>query len=337
MYYNLRNVGTLFIQQRGLTGGVSFVRRDIMRKLSTVRRIAGLMAVAALLIVGLFGAPAPAAGQGPEDRPTVQPPTPTPLPGLASAGLPSLQGTVINWGFRNEPDVTVRASGEDWHLDATSDATGYYLFESLGNDVIRLNLMPPKDSGYKPLTTDLAVRPVPGVETTVNLAFYAGEEALPLPVDHRMEASATEVLPGDKVTFTMQVRNNLEAPMTHVQFTDYLPQGLGFVRAESDHGPLTYADRLVVARLETLEPGEEATVTLVTLVEPLDGESWELVNRSSLFYRESVATQASVTLTVSDGSADELPVTGAGLPAVAVGLGALLVIARQLRTRTFKG
>lgn len=305
-----------------------------MRKLSTLERSMGLMGLVALLLAGLLWIPAPAAGQGPEDRPTIPPPDTTPLPGVGpTTNLPpSLHGTIINWGFRNEPNIPVRATGADWNLDTTSDATGYYLFERLGNDIIWLNVIPPEKSNARPLTTDVAVRPTTGEETVVNLGVYEGEEPLPLPVAHTMKASAAQTQPGDRVTFTIQVKNNLDTLITHAQLTDYLPAGLGFVSADSDHGSVDYADNLVVARLGALDPGDEVTVTIITLVEPNGAKSWELTNRSSLLYRESVATQASVTVSVSTEQTDELPVTGFGLPLTALGLATLLLVARRLRT-----
>lgn len=305
-----------------------------MQKFFVPKRLIGLMGLVALLSASLLCSPVPAAGQDPQYRPTIPPPTATPLPGVGpTTGLPpSLHGIVINWGFRNEPSIPVQVSGADWRLDTTSDATGYYLFERLGNDVVWLNVVPSEGSNVKPLTTDVAVRPAIGEETIVNLGVYEGSEALPLPVTHTIEASATQVQPGDRVTFTVHIKNNLETPMTHVQLTDYLPAGLGFVSADSDHGPMNYADNLVIVRLGSLKPGDEATVTIVTLVEPDGAESWELTNRSSLLYRESVATQAAATVTVSGGATSELPVTGVGLPLAALGLGALLVTARRLRT-----
>jgi len=309
-----------------------------MRRFAALRAFSGLTVLLALLLAVALGTPTPAASQGPEDRPTVQPPTPTPLPSLTTGLPPSIHGVIINWGFRNEPNVPIRASGADWYLDTASDTTGYFVFERLGNDVILLNIVAPQDSPYQPLTADVAVRPIAGDETVVNLGVYEGEQSLPLPVTHTMQASATEALPGDRVTFTAHIKNNLETAITHVQLTNLIPSGLGYVSAESDHGPVDYADNLVIARLGTLGPDEEAIVSFVTLVEPNHGESWELTNRSSLLYRESAATQATVTLSVSRGPADELPVTGIGIemPLTGLGLAALLLIARRLRTHTLR-
>ncbi len=115
---------------------------------------------------------------GPAAPPTA---TPTPGDGLSAGYPPSLHGTVINWGFRNEPGITMRVSGADWYLDTASDAAGHYVFECLGNDVVLLNVLPPEGSNAKPLTTDLAVRPAVGDETVVNLGVYEGDEPLPLP------------------------------------------------------------------------------------------------------------------------------------------------------------
>lgn len=305
-----------------------------MHKFSTLERSMGLVGLAFLLFASLLWIPAPAAGQGPEGRPTIPPPTaiPTPDTVLSASFLPSLHGTVINWGFRNEPYIPVRVSGDDWHLDTAGDAAGRYMFERLGNDVVLLNVLPSEGSNLTPLTTDVAVRPIAGNETVVNLGLYEGAEPLPLPATHTMEASPAQAQPGDRVTFTVYVKNNLDIRLTHAQLTDRLPSGLGFVSAESDHGSVDYADNLVVASLGDLEPGDEATVTIVALVEPDGGESWALINRSSLLYRESIATQAVVTVTVSAGQVSELPVTGLGLPLAALGLGALMMVVRRLRT-----
>jgi uncharacterized repeat protein (TIGR01451 family) len=158
-----------------------------------------------------------------------------------------------------------------------------------------------------------------------------------------MKASTAQARPGDRVTFTVHVKNDLATPITHVQLTNYLPEGLSFVSADSNHGPVDCADKLVVARLGDIAPGDEAEVTLVTLVEPRSDETWELTSRSSLLYRESVVTQATVAVTVSgpsgelpgavsDESSAVLPVTGASFPLAGVWLGALLLALRGLRT-----
>lgn len=305
-----------------------------MHKLSTLERSIGLLGLTALLLASLLWSPAPASGQEPEERPTLPPATatPPPIPGSNTNLHPSLHGATINWGFRNEPGVVVQVSGVDWQMDATSDDTGYYFFERLGNDVILLNVVASETDKFKALTTDIAIRPLAGDETIVNLGVYEGKEPLPLPVTHSMEVSAAQVQPGDRVTFSIHVKNNLDTLITHAQLTDYLPAGLGFVSAESDHGSVDYADNLVVAKLGNLDPGSEATVTIVALAQPDGGESWELTNRSSLLYRESIATQATATITVVAGPTGELPVTGLGLPLAALGLSALLLAARKLRT-----
>jgi len=80
------------------------------------------------------------------------------------------------------------------------------------------------------------------------------------------------------------VKNKLDTRITHAQLTDHLPTGLSFVSAESDHDSVDYADNLVVAHLGNLDPGDEVKVTVVALVEPDGGESWELTNRSSLLF-----------------------------------------------------
>jgi uncharacterized repeat protein (TIGR01451 family) len=315
-----------------------------MRKLAMFERFLRLVGLVVLLLASVLWIPTPVVGQGPEDRPTIPPPTATSQPVRTNKLLPSLHGTIINWGFRREPTVLVQVNGTDWHLDTTSDAAGYYLFERLGNDVAWLNVVPHEGSNAKPLTTDVAVRPAAGDETVVNLGVYEGQEPLPLPVTHTMEASTAQARPGDRVTFTVHVKNNLRTPITHVQLTNHLPEGLSFVSADSNHGPVDCADRLVVARLGDIAPSDEAEVTIVTLVEPRSDETRELTNRSSLLYRESVVTQATVAVTVSGGPAGELPgavsdessavlpVTGTSLPLAGVGLGALLLALRGLRT-----
>jgi uncharacterized repeat protein (TIGR01451 family) len=67
---------------------------------------------------------------------------------------------------------------------------------------------------------------------------------------------------GDKLTYTLGVRNNGPDTATSVVVTDSLPSDVSFVSATTDHGTCN-GDRLVTCQLGTLAAGAATTITVV--------------------------------------------------------------------------
>jgi len=79
-------------------------------------------------------------------------------------------------------------------------------------------------------------------------------------------ASPTEVLPGDLVTFNIQVCNEGDATAASVIVSDDLPSGLDMVSASASQGEVVVEGNGMRAELGALLPGECATVTIVAQV-----------------------------------------------------------------------
>jgi len=328
--------------------------------------VVALLAAALLCLSAGLSTPDPAVAQ---PRPTLTPttsstqPGPTALP--SAAPCESICGQVINLENNGgEPAQSVRFSGAGWSVETTSDGNGNYAYGRLGTEVGLLNLVVPEGSDLHPVTTDIAIAPVPGWPIVVNLGAYRTSWRGPLLVPTAW-ASPSWVRPGGQVTFTVRVENRLPTKISGVMVTDLLPGGLALIGVTSDRGDTSRAGNYGAAFIGDLGPGETATVLLIADVDD-DAPSGTVRNRVSLIYREHAAGQAVASVTVgwtppatptseaegrTTASATPastptpgtlpvtgpsfLPVTGYGLTAVGVGLafGATALLARHIRQR----
>ena len=84
-------------------------------------------------------------------------------------------------------------------------------------------------------------------------------------------STATQIVPGSQVPYTLTVTNTGPIAATDVVVTDPLPVGLTFV---SSVPPCTAAGQLVTCNLGTLDAGTDATIQLVTqAADPFPAES----------------------------------------------------------------
>ncbi|MGQ9626705.1 MAG: hypothetical protein ACUVV0_07355 [Anaerolineae bacterium] len=275
----------------------------------------------------------------------------------------SVRGTIINWGFRNEPRLPIKLSGGDWALETLSDDNGFYIFNNLGAGVALLNPLLSEASGLRSMITDLAIPLDFNRHLVVNLGVYGGPDAPKvLPVELTKTVEPQEASPGSNVLYKIRAVNRLPTYISHVLFTDYLPEGLYLLEATSNRSKVDVRDRLVAVDIGELEPGGEALITIRARLSPemLDGAV--IINRSSLIYEESVAVQAEAELKIKKqvlalapstpaaatptsptpaaatlSPPSELPITGFSIPTPILGgmaLAALAFLVRALRVRS---
>jgi len=220
--------------------------------------------------------------------------------GVASYFCSDVHGTVIHWGYRNEPKLPVELSGDGWQTQRVTDDNGYYAFTCMGVGISLLNLTPPP--GCKPLTEDVAIRLGYREEFEVNLGLYGGEVAPSLDVTPTMTVSDISVPPGGTLTYTIQVANTPGLPsagrkVENVMITDLLPEYLTPVEVTSTVGTLELWDNLLTADIGELEPGQAVTITVKAVVGEDILPTSVITNRASLIYGGNVTVQT-VPITV---------------------------------------
>lgn len=341
-----------------------------------------LLVVALILAVGFvlwlvpFAAQteaAPPAQPTPPLSPAALPPRPTvpPAPDEGGEGGPEaeaptqltiIRGVVIEWGFRNAPNVLVRLAGESWVLETITSDDGRFSFGPLGMGLGRLNLVPGPGSALKPMTTDITVF-IPGTlgDITVNLGAYTGPDApTTVPVHMTMAVEPATAAPGQEVVYSIQVTNNMPHGISEVMVTDFVGPEFELVNASASRGTIHFADDpLVTAYIGEIASGGTETVTIQARIAKGAVPGSVIENRASVVYRESVAIQSEAAVTVVGEAAptaltaqptsavggevaptpvsaepDALPVTGYSLPlpGVAVVLALLMFASRRMRT-----
>lgn len=211
--------------------------------------------------------------------------------------------------------MAVHLRGQDWRVQTTTDITGQYAFDGLGQGIALLNLV--LSEGFLPLTTDVAVRLGYVSDLTVNLGFYAAGETpdpSPAPV---LTADRATTSPGETVVYRIHARYEADAgsALSNVLLTDLLPEGMTVTSVETNRGSVETWGNLVTVDVGEFVPGEEVTVTLTARVADDLADGMTLTNRATLISSEGLATQsAAVTITVGQGSPAVLPETGGTSP-----------------------
>ena len=276
--------------------------------------------------------PPPQPPTAPPDRPTPPPPAGPTVPGqphgapesAPSAPCSTLHGFVLNWGFRNEPELPVTLTGDSWRSQKLTDDNGYYGFECLGIGVGLLNPVLAPD--LHSLTSDVAIRLGYQSDFEVNLGLHGGQVVPALEVIPTLAVSPGGASPGETLTYTIGVANiprssAADHTMEGVMITDLLPDSLLPVKATSTAGAVELWGNLLTAGVGALSPGQAVTVTLVARVREGSSPGTAIVNRASLIYRDHVAIQTQpvgVTVSGQGQAASEppaiLPVTGGEFP-----------------------
>jgi uncharacterized repeat protein (TIGR01451 family) len=246
-----------------------------------------------------------------------------------------LHGTVFDWGKGNMPaGVTIVLNGDGWQVPVQTDASGYYAYWDIGNEVAFLNTSVPADrEDLFSLTSDLPVRIDVTGELVVNLAFYP-KGITPDPLIHlKMVASSSEAAQDEEVSYTITVINNWDQGINQVIVADYLPEGLTYVQASASQGEVLYDRGLVWAELGTLAEGESATVTVMAKVNADIDPGTTILNRVAAYHSENAAVQNEAAITVVQHTNGVLPVTGISSTLLMAGivLVGLLFGTRRLR------
>ena len=281
-------------------------------------------------------APRPTLTPSPEPTPTQPVPTPAPTAQTQTATAdtgPNLRGRVINVATGEAvSDVVVVFTTGDVSVEVVTDENGEYAFD-LGTANGVLNVVPPQQSGLKPLTPDVAVRSIVGVETVVNLGVSLNGRVAP-PLLPTVTVSPASVGVGENITVTVMVKNTLPYAISGAMITDQLPDGLVPVGVRASTGNAYFSANLAVVELGRLDAGSGALFEIVAQVTNSRAVAAVLQSKVSFFFREDVAAQAQALGSSTGATPTVLPVTGMGLPLLALAVLAAVVIAGWLRRRT---
>ncbi len=344
--------------------GGSHVRAQGSRLIAVLT--VGMLVLVCLASPVLGSSPPP---QGGTPHPTL-PPAPGPLPGGPEGAVPSgaqcagLRGTVINWGFQNEPGITLRLGNGDWQMAQITSTDGSYQFGPLGEGVafLKFDLPPTVAETLRPMADDVAIRLRCDFDIVANPGLYSSSDRPDPPATLTMGVSQATLLPGGTATFYLTLKNGMPHPISHVFVTDYLPAGLTVTGVTATLGTVEVLnERMVTLDIGELPQGGQETIQIAVKADRALANGTRLKNTASLLYAESAADQAWVTLTVGSGGAvaaketptvppptpvaeqtpgpsnELLPVTGVGttaaVPVVGIGLAIVLLGARRLRNR----
>jgi len=242
-----------------------------------------------------------------EERPTLPPPSGGPGGGTDGGGdvtgdnCAGLRGTVINWGFQNEPGVSLRLGDGGWETMQVSADDGHYQFGALGQGVafLSMDLSPKQAETLHPMADDVAIRLRCDFEVIANLGLYSSPDRPDPPATLTMGVSRADLIAGGTVTFYLTLKNGMPHSISHVFVTDFLPDGLTVAKVTTTHGTAEVQnERLVTVNIGDLPQGAQETVQIVAQVDPTLSYGTRLKNTATLLYAESAADQAWTTLTV---------------------------------------
>jgi uncharacterized repeat protein (TIGR01451 family) len=282
----------------------------------------GLALVGAICVVLLAWLVQPAAGISPASLPAARPTLPSgPGPSGGGSGpghegsggggaiqnCTGVSGVVINWGFRNEPDVTLDLAGGGYQVTQVSGAEGQYEFKGLGQGYAVLRpILPPGQQSLHIYANQIATPLTCGKPALVNVGLYSGDQR-PQPPAHLRVAALGDAAPGSPVTLTVSVKNDLPTGISHVIVTDLLPERLQYVSAKAPKGETTVQDgRMLAWNLDQMAAGETAVATWIVRVDRAAATGDLVANRVSLLYAEAMADQTLATIAVGQGLASEL-------------------------------
>lgn len=255
-------------------------------------------------------------------RPTIPPPRP-PGPGGADSGegggltaesCAGLRGTLINWGYQNEPGVTLRLSDGGWETTQVTSSDGGYQFGSLGQGVAFLSadLSPKQAETLRPMADNVAIRLRCDFDVVANLGLYSSPSRPDPPATLTMSVSQAALFPGGTTTFYLAVKNDMPHSISHVFVTDYLPEGMRATDVTATEGAVEALNgRMVTVDIGELPQGGQVTIQIVAQADSALAYGTRLTNTATLLYAESAADQAWATLVVG-GAAEaesEVPIS----------------------------
>jgi uncharacterized repeat protein (TIGR01451 family) len=218
----------------------------------------------------------------------------------------SVRGTVVNWGFQNEPGVTLRLGDGGWELVQITSTDGRYGFGSLGEGIafLKIDLTAGQAKTLHPMVGDVAIRLRCDLDIIANLGLYSSPQRPALPATLTMRVSSSTLLPGKTATFYLTLKNGMSNPISHVLVTDYLPDGLKVTNVVVSRGSVEVLNgQMVTVVVGDIPQGGEETIQIAAQVDQAVANGTRLENTASLLYAESVADQAAVTLVVGRSQA----------------------------------
>ncbi len=288
----------------------------------TLIKLSGTVSLALLLLTTWFVQPAIGVNppmQGPPERPTLPLPGTTPVgPGVEGKGgvaannnCAAVRGVVINWGYQNEPGVTVHLGDGGWEATQITSTDGRYGFGPLGEGVafLSMRLTDGQAKTLRPMVNDVAIRLRCDFDIIANLGLYSSRNRPDPPATLTMGVSQATLLPGGTATFYLTLKNGMPHAISHVFVTDYLPAGLTVVDVATTRGVVEVLDgRMVTVNMGDLPQGGKETVQIAVRADRALAYGTRLQNTASLLYAESAADQSWATLVV--GSAAAPPTAG---------------------------
>lgn len=273
-------------------------------------KLGGAALIALFLLTSWFAQPAasvtpPAQGE----RPTLPPPPsvgpgvsgPEGIGGVTGESCAGLRGTVINWGFQNEPGVALRLSDGGWETTQVTSTDGRYQFGPLGQGVALLSIqLSPEQSGtLRPMADKVAIRLRCDFDLIANLGLYSSSSRPDPPATLTMRVSRATLLPGGSVIFYLTLNNAMPHSISHVFVTDYLPDGLSVTGVTTTRGSVEVLNgQMVTVAMGDVPQGGQETIQVTAQAAPNLAYGTRLQNIASLLYAESAADQAWTTLTI---------------------------------------
>jgi uncharacterized repeat protein (TIGR01451 family) len=213
---------------------------------------------------------------------------------------------VINWGFQNEPGVTLRLGDGGWESTQVTSTDGYFQFGALGQGVAFLSpdLTPGQAETLRPMADEVAIRLRCDLDLVANLGLYSSPDRPDPPATLTMGVSRTALVPGGNVIFSLTLRNGMPNPISHVLVTDYLPEGLIVTDVTTSRGTSeTLDERMVSVAMGDVPQGAKETIQITAQAARDLPYGTHLKNTASLLYAESAADQAWTTLTIGGAEA----------------------------------
>jgi hypothetical protein len=232
--------------------------------------------------------------------------------GSQGAACASVAGQIINWGFGGEGGVTTNLSASSWQVSTISASDGNYGYGGLGVGVatLHVSLAPSQAETLQPHIQDARIYLNCNYPTIANIAL-AGSPDIEPPVTLDMSVP-DRLIPGQNSQIRLAVTNDLPNEITNVILTNLMPPGLialDVAAASIPPGNAVIVDggsdgQLVAVFLDKVPAAAEANVIItVTTSDDIAGSA-RLNNTATLFYRESIAVQASAELTIGQRELD---------------------------------
>ncbi|MEM7347378.1 MAG: hypothetical protein AAF485_24325 [Chloroflexota bacterium] len=239
-------------------------------------------------------------GEGDNDSPDTSP-----------TSCASLVGQVINWGFGGEGGVGAKLNAGGWQLATTSASDGNYGFGGLGTGIATLTveLAAPQATLLQPNIQNAAVYLNCEFPTIANVAL-ANDDTLEEPATITI-SGPDSITQDNTIPLRLVVTNNLPNAITNVIVTSLMPSGLKATTVEAatveDENRLKIIEgnggqQLVFVYLYTLAATDETNIIINVEVDEEAPTNIQAEAIATLFYQESIATQAAHNLTISNNA-----------------------------------